>query len=80
MSDTVQRQYRVRYQFGTYSGSRTVWAEDRDEAIRIVKRELAPHMTLAMAHEAYRAEEVVQRREIGTDGWGYPIYADDDSE
>jgi hypothetical protein len=53
-----EQKYKVRYQYGTYSGERIVWAEDSEQAVAKVKRELRPHMTLPMAHEAYHVEEV----------------------
>lgn len=56
-----QRLYEVRYQYATYSGTRRVWADDREQAVAIVKRELAPHMSLSMAYESYHAEELCPR-------------------
>ncbi len=51
-----QSRFRVTYQYATYSGERTVLAEDSEQAVAIVKRELRPYMTLPMAYESYRAE------------------------
>ena len=56
MSEHDEQHWRVKYQYGTYSGERLVWAESREEAIASVKRMLAPHMTLPVAHESYHAE------------------------
>jgi hypothetical protein len=53
---TTEQRFTVRYQYGTYSGTRVVWAEDSERAIAAVKRELRPHMTLPMAHESYTVE------------------------
>lgn len=57
MSDQEQK-FIVRYQYGTYSGTRTLWADDAEQAVARVKRELRPYMTLTMAHEAYHVEAV----------------------
>lgn len=46
--------YTVKYQAGTYSGTRTVTAEDSDEAKDKVKAWVHREMSLPMYYESYR--------------------------
>lgn len=46
--------YKVKYQAGTYSGTRTVTADDEDEAIAIVRGKIRREMTLPMYSDSYR--------------------------
>ena len=48
----------VRYSAGPYSGTRTVNAEDTEEAIAIVRARIRKEMTLPMYSESYRVESV----------------------
>ena len=59
MSDffPTQRRYQVRYQAATYTGIRTVWAEDGEEAIAKVKQQIHREMTLPMYYEHYSIEK-----------------------
>lgn len=43
-------EYTVIYQAGTYSGERTVFADDTDHAIALVKSWIRKQMTLPMYH------------------------------
>ena len=45
--------YTVRYQAGTYSGTRTVTADDSEEAIAIVRARIRREMTLPMYSDSY---------------------------
>lgn len=47
-------QYTVKYYAGTYSGKRTVDAEDGDEAISKVRTWVRKQMTLSMYADGYR--------------------------
>lgn len=48
--------YTIRYWYGSYEGTREVYADDEDEAIRKMWRMLRKDMTLPMA---YQSEEVI---------------------
>lgn len=58
MTDSPEYRFTVRYQYADYSGRRVVWAQDHEQAIARVKRQLRPSMTLAMAYESYTVEKV----------------------
>lgn len=45
----------VHYQYGTYSGTETVWADDEDEAIAKARARLRSHMTLSTAYQSWQA-------------------------
>ena len=47
-------QFTVKYQAGTYSGTRTVSAEDEEEAIAKVRRMVRREMTLPMYSDSYK--------------------------
>jgi hypothetical protein len=47
-------QYTVKYHAGTYTGTRTVWADDEEHAIAIVKAWVHKTMTLSMYSESYK--------------------------
>lgn len=51
------RTFKVKYQAGTYSGTRTVSAEDEDEAIAKVRARIRKEMTLPMYSDSYRVIE-----------------------
>jgi hypothetical protein len=44
--------YTIKYQYGSYSGTRVVWADDEDEAISKMWRILKPDMGLSMAYKS----------------------------
>lgn len=46
--------YTVRYQAGPYSGTRSVNADDEDQAIAIVRQRVRREMSLSMYSESYR--------------------------
>lgn len=46
--------YTVKYQAGTYSGTRTVTAEDGEEAIAKVRAWVRREMTLPMYSDSYK--------------------------
>lgn len=48
-----QQEFTVKYQAGTYSGERTVSADEEDQAIAIVKAWVHRQMTLPMYYESY---------------------------
>lgn len=54
--------YTIRYQAGTYSGERTVEAEDSEQAIAIVRGWVRRQMSLPMYFESY---DVVSERAPG---------------
>jgi hypothetical protein len=49
--------FKVKYQAGTYSGTRTVCAYDEDEAIQKVRREIRSSMSLPMYSDSYKVVE-----------------------
>ncbi len=55
--DDDEQKFTVRYQAGTYSGERTVWASDGQAAIEKVRTCIRKEMTLPMYSDSY---EVVQ--------------------
>lgn len=52
--------YTVRYQAGTYSGERVVWAEDDEHAIAKVRAQVRREMSLPMYADSYRIVECDQ--------------------
>lgn len=50
--------YTIEYQYGPYSGTRTVWADDEDEAIAKMWRILSKDMTLPMAYKSAKVIDV----------------------
>jgi hypothetical protein len=46
--------YTVKYQAGTYSGTRTVQADDEKHAIAKVRAEIRKNMTLSMYSDSYK--------------------------
>ena len=56
----LKNRYTIRYQYGTYSGTEVVWADDEEGAISKMWQRLKPNMTLAMA---YRSAKVVKVEE-----------------
>jgi hypothetical protein len=51
-----RRRYKVKYQYGPYSGVREVWAEDPESAIRRLWSQFSRDklLTLPMAHKSAR--------------------------
>jgi len=47
-------QFTVKYHAGTYSGTRTVWADDEEHAIAIVKAWVHKQMAIPMYSESYK--------------------------
>lgn len=47
-------QFTVKYHAGTYSGTKTVWADDEEEAIAKVKAWVHKQMTIPMYSESYK--------------------------
>ena len=56
--------FTIRYQYGTYSGTRVVYAEDGDEAKRKMWNSLRKDMTLGMA---YQSATILTEEEDGDD-------------
>jgi hypothetical protein len=50
----------VRYQFATYSGTRTVHARDDDEAIAKVRAWVRSQSSLTLAYESYKVIRAVE--------------------
>ncbi len=50
--------YTIKYQYGTYSGTETVWADDGEQAITLMWRNLRPYMTLGMAYQSAKIIDV----------------------
>jgi len=50
--------YTIEYCYGSYSGTRTVWADDSEEAVSKMWRELKPYMTLGMAYQSAKIIDV----------------------
>lgn len=46
--------YTIRYVAGPYSGTRTVSAEDEEQAVAIVKARIRKEMSLPMYSDSYR--------------------------
>ncbi len=53
--------YTVRYTAGPYSGERIVFAEDPDQALRLVRSRIRRHMTCPMYSDTYRIVAVNER-------------------
>ncbi len=49
--------YVIQYHAATYSGTRTVWADDGDEAIAKVRRMIRKEMSLSMYSDSYKIIE-----------------------
>lgn len=49
--------FTIKYQAATYSGTRTVSAEDEEEAIAKVRAKIRKEMTLPMYSDSYRVVE-----------------------
>ena len=43
--------YTIKYQYGTYSGTEIVFAEDEEQALSKMWKRLRPFMTLGMAYQ-----------------------------
>jgi len=54
--------YYVRYQYGTYSGTRVVPANTEDEAIAKVRTWVHNNNSLVMAYESYQVIKVAYAR------------------
>lgn len=52
--------YTVKYWAATYSGTRTVNADDEEEAIAKVRAEIRKNMTIAMYSDSYRIVNSVE--------------------
>lgn len=52
--------YTIKYQYGTYSGTREIYADDEDQAIAKLWRELTRYSTLSMA---YRSATIISTEE-----------------
>lgn len=57
-------EFKVKYYAATYSGYRTVTAEDEDDAIAKVRSQIRSQMTLPMYSDGYR---VVDQEEVETE-------------
>ncbi len=55
--------YKVKYYAGTYSGTRTVNAEDSEQAIAKVKAQIRREMTLPMYADGYKVVEEIDNEE-----------------
>jgi hypothetical protein len=56
-------QYTVRYYAGTYSGTRTVEADDEDHAISKVKSMIRRDMTIPMYSDSYKIVDGTEDKE-----------------
>lgn len=56
--------FEIKYYFGSYSGTRTIFAEDEETAVAKMWRELKPYMSLSMA---YQSHEVLSCEEYDGD-------------
>lgn len=50
--------YTIKYYYGTYKGTRTVWADDEEEAVGKMWRGLKQYMTLPMACQSHEVISV----------------------
>lgn len=50
--------YIIEYQYGTYSGTETVYADDEETAVSKMWRTLKKYMTLGMAYQAHTIVDV----------------------
>jgi hypothetical protein len=55
--------FKVRYYAGQYSGTRTVSAENSEEAIDKVRRSIRKEMTLPMCSDGYKVVEESEEEE-----------------
>ena len=56
--------YTIHYQYGPYSGTMTVWADDGEDAVARMWRRMRPSMTLPMAGQSAKIVDV----EYGAEG------------
>ena len=59
--------FRIRYQYGSYKGERTIFADDSEEAIAKMWRNLQQDMTLPMA---YKSQEVLEESDDEEEEYG----------
>lgn len=50
--------YTIKYQYGTYSGTETVYADDEETAVSKMWRTLKKYMTLGMAYQSHTIVDV----------------------
>lgn len=50
--------YTIAYQYGTYSGTETIWADDEEQALALLWERLRPHMGLSMAYQSARIVDI----------------------
>lgn len=50
--------YTIEYQYGSYSGTRNIWADDEDEAISKMWRLLSKDMGLPMAYKSAKVTNI----------------------
>ena len=50
--------YTIQYYYGSYSGTRIVWADNEDEAITKMWRMLSKDMSLPMAYQSAKIIDV----------------------
>lgn len=50
--------YTIKYYYGTYEGTRTVWADDEEEAVGKMWNGLKQYMTLPMAYTSHEVLNV----------------------
>lgn len=55
--------YEIRYYYGSYNGTRIIYADDDEQAIAQMWRELRPHMSLGMASQG---QEIIRRDLVPT--------------
>lgn len=56
--------FTIKYCYGDYSGIQIIYADDADEAIAKMWRQLRPHMSLSMA---YTSAKIISTEEAGED-------------
>ena len=59
--------YTIRYQAGTYSGTRIVNANDEEEAIAKVRAKIRQEMTLPMYYDSYEVIDTISDEDCGYD-------------
>jgi hypothetical protein len=59
--------YTIKYQAGTYSGIRTISANDEEEAIAKVRAKVRREMTLPMYSDSYKIIDTIGDEECGDD-------------
>jgi hypothetical protein len=57
----MMKEYKIKYQYATYSGTETIYAEDSEHAIAKMWQKLKEYMTLGMA---YKHAEIIEVRDI----------------